>query len=159
PDEGAEAVRGGLLVAVEAQLPLDARTRLPDGTPEVEGGPAVGVGVEVEGRDAGLLDDEGDGARALRRLAGRGEFVEGDVGRDDEGGLAARGARGAPLEGLAQREGAAVAGVLDLIGAHGPGEPELLGNEGRQGPAHVLRGLRAHGDEADAIEAPIKARQ
>ncbi len=123
--------------------------------PEIEGRLAPGEGDRVDRRHRGLVDQHRHGAGALGGLAGVAELVERHVGGGDQGRLATGGARELPFERLAQRQGAAVAGVLDLVGAHGAGEPELVGHPGRERTAHVDRRLGADGDETDALQVPL----
>ncbi len=158
-DELLEAALGRALVAVEAERALDRGEGVADRAPEVEGRLAVGVAL---GRDAGDLrlgDDHRHGARALGRLAGIGGRIERHVGGDDQRGLAAGGAAQPPLEGLAEREGPAVAGVLDLVAAAIALQPELLGDEGAERPAHVEGALGADHHQADVLEGAVPAAQ
>ena len=115
--------------------------------------------VEADGCDLGAVDHEGDGAGALRRFAGVALLVERDVGGDDEGRLVAGRAGHPPLAGLAQRQGAAVAGVLHLVGTDVAHQTKLFRHEGGEGPAHVDRGLGADGDHADVLEFAVPAGQ
>ena len=113
------------------------------------------MGVETHLCDLGLVDHEGHGPGALGRFSRVTLFVERDVGGDHQGSLVPGRSRHAPLAGLAQGQGAAVAGMLDFVGADVPDQAELVGHEGGEGPAHVDRGLRADGDHADVLQAAV----
>jgi hypothetical protein len=100
-DERTETLRDGVLVAVEAQLPVHRRKRIADRSPEIERRAAKRKRPRRNVRNGRLVDDHRDRACALSRLAGISERVQRHIRSDDERCLTRTGAGPFPLECLA----------------------------------------------------------
>ena len=146
-----------LEVAVDGVLAVHQGLAPPDRTPEVVDVVGVRARLLVEGEGLRLGPDEhGDGAGALRRLAGRAERVARDVGGDDQGAPRPPAAGAYPVRRRHEPRSPGVAGVLQLVDAAAATDSEQLVHEDRDRLGVVDAGLGGDEEHADRLRVDVR---